>query len=137
MLYKQLAQVSRVTPYEPDPWLAKQQFLVRDSARLLFTTSPSSYLQFGGVGRDVAGNLDHFALLTNEDCSHAMAGMVLASRAAHQDNQQAGKDWRHLCLHICARLLHFKRRSAETSPTHLPEWKTRPRAGTNLVALGG
>jgi len=82
--------------------VSKQQFVSEPATRLLLTTLPSPHLQFGGVGGDVPGNLDHLALLTNEDPAHAAAGVVLASRAAHQENQQTGKDRRHLCLHICA-----------------------------------
>lgn len=107
------------------------------ATRLLLPTAPFPYLQFGGVGRDVPGNLDHLALLADEHPAQAATGAVLASQAARQEQQQAGKGWRHLCLHICARLLYLKGKNAETSQANSLHGRSAPKAGTNHVALRG
>lgn len=107
------------------------------ATRLLLPDAPFPYLQLGGVGRDVPGNLEHLALLADEDPAQAAAGGVLASQAACQEQQQAGKGWRHLCLHICARLLYLKGKNAETSQASSRDARSAPKAGTNHVALRG
>lgn len=66
-----------MTPSKPALWLAKQQL----------PTAPFPYLQLGGVGRDVPGNLEHLALLADEDPAQAATGVLLASQAAFQEQQ--------------------------------------------------
>lgn len=107
------------------------------ATRLLLPSAPFPDLQLGGVGRDVPGHLEHLALLADEDPGQAAAGVVLASQAARQEQQQAGEGWRHLCLHICARPLYRKGKRAETSQASSLDGRSAPKAGTNHVALRG
>lgn len=107
------------------------------ATRLLLPAAPFPYLQLGGVGRDVPGNLEHLALLTDEDPAQAAAGGVLASQAACQEQQQAREVCRHLCLHICARRLYRKGKNAETSQASSRDARSAPKAGTNHVAPRG
>lgn len=126
-----------MTPCKPDFWLAKPQRVWRASHKAAAPSRSLSYLQLGGVGRDVLGNLDHLAFLTDEDPAQAATGRVLAAQTARQEQQQAGKGWRHLCLHICARLLYLKGKNAETSQANSLDGRSAPKAGTNHVALTG
>lgn len=124
-------------PPSPTLGLPSSSLFGEPATRLQLATLPSPYLQFGGVGGDVPGNLDHLALLTNEDPARAAAGVLLASRAAYQQNQQTGEDRRHLCLHICASLLHLQGRNAETSQPNSLNGRSAPKAGMNHVASWG
>lgn len=98
----------------------------KPATRLLLPTSPVPYLQLGGVGRDVPWNLEHLAFLADEDPAQTATGVVLASQAARQEQQQAGEGCRHLCRHICARRLYLKGKNAETSQAN--SLKIRPKS---------
>lgn len=138
VLCKQLAwSLPRELPASLTFGLPSSSSFGEPATRLLLPAAPFPYLQLGGVGRDVLGNLDHLALLTDEDPAQAATGRVLAAQAARQEQQQAGKGWRHLCLHICARLLYLRGENAETSQANSLDGRSAPKAGTNHVALRG